>query len=619
MSRMMPTTGIADFNAVRLAVASPEDILKWSYGEVTKPETINYRTQKPERDGLFCERIFGPVKDINPHDSKLKGVRSREMAVDKNGELVTKSVVRRERMGHIELAAPVAHIWFMRGTPSAMSLLLGMTVRNLERIAYFASYVVLAVDDARREQFLADLEAETEAARAAIKIRYEKRAQEDEADIKQLAAEQSREVEELNESYSTKKAQLESLVKGSLMNETDYRNLPEEYEELIEVGMGGTALKRLLDEIDLPQLIEQLIEEAAGAKGQRAKKILKRLKVLEGMEAAGIKPGSLALTVLPVIPPDLRPMVALNGGRFATSDLNDLYRRVINRNNRLKKLLDLNAPEVIRRNEMRMLQEAVDALIDNSAARGGRVVNATGGRRRLKSLSDMLKGKQGRFRQNLLGKRVDYSGRSVIVVGPKLKIHQCGLPKQMALELFKPFVISWLIRHDFAHNIRTATRLIEAGDTAVWDALDEVIVGKYVLLNRAPSLHRLSIQAFQPVLVEGKAIQLHPLVANGFNADYDGDQMAVHLPLSKEAQKEAHELMSATNNLLKPADGSPVLNIGQDIVLGNYYLTYDKPSVQNEKRRAFSSVYEAEMAYDNGVIHLQSPIRVYAKGEIRVR
>lgn len=617
MSRMMPTTGIADFNAVRLAVASPEDILKWSYGEVTKPETINYRTQKPERDGLFCERIFGPVKDINPHDSKLKGVRSREMAVDKNGELVTKSVVRRERMGHIELAAPVAHIWFMRGTPSAMSLLLGMTVRNLERIAYFASYVVLAVDDARREQFLADLEAETEAARAAIKIRYEKRAQEDEADIKQLAAEQSREVEELSESYSTKKAQLESLVKGSLMNETDYRNLPEEYEELIEVGMGGTALKRLLDEIDLPQLIEQLIEEAAGAKGQRAKKILKRLKVLEGMEAAGIKPGSLALTVLPVIPPDLRPMVALNGGRFATSDLNDLYRRVINRNNRLKKLLDLNAPEVIRRNEMRMLQEAVDALIDNSAARGGRVVNATGGRRRLKSLSDMLKGKQGRFRQNLLGKRVDYSGRSVIVVGPKLKIHQCGLPKQMALELFKPFVISWLIRHDFAHNIRTATRLIEAGDTAVWDALDEVIVGKYVLLNRAPSLHRLSIQAFQPVLVEGKAIQLHPLVANGFNADYDGDQMAVHLPLSKEAQKEAHELMSATNNLLKPADGSPVLNIGQDIVLGNYYLTYDKPSVQNEKRRAFSSVYEAEMAYDNGVIHLQSPIRVYAKGEIR--
>ncbi|MDO4684082.1 MAG: DNA-directed RNA polymerase subunit beta' [Candidatus Saccharibacteria bacterium] len=617
MSRVVASTGIADFDAVRLAVASADDIRKWSYGEVTKPETINYRTQKPERDGLFCERIFGPVKDINPHDSKLKGVRSREAAVDKNGELVTKSIVRRERMGHIELAAPVAHIWFMRGTPSAMSLLLGMTVRNLERVAYFASYVVLKVDEAARDQFKADLDAETEAARAAIKIRYEKAAQEDGADVKQLAAEQSREVEELNDSYNTKTAQLESLVKGALMSESDYRNLPEEYEELIEVGMGGTALKTLLDEIDLPKLIEELTEEAENAKGQRAKKILKRLKVLEGMHAAGIEPGALALTVLPVIPPDLRPMVQLTGGRFATSDLNDLYRRVINRNNRLKKLLDLNAPEVIRRNEMRMLQEAVDALIDNSAARGGRAVSAAGGRRRLKSLSDMLKGKQGRFRQNLLGKRVDYSGRSVIVVGPKLKIHQCGLPKQMALELFKPFVISWLLEQDYAHNIRSATRLIEAGTAEVWDALDAVIEGRYVLLNRAPSLHRLSIQAFQPVLVEGKAIQLHPLVANGFNADYDGDQMAVHLPLSKEAQEEARTLMSATNNLLKPADGSPVLNISQDIVLGNYYLTYDKPSAQTEDRKVFSSVYEAEMAYDNGVIHLQSPIRVFAKGEIR--
>lgn len=617
MSRVVASTGIADFDAVRLAVASAEDIRKWSHGEVTKPETINYRTQKPERDGLFCERIFGPVKDINPHDSKLKGVRSREAAVDKNGELVTKSIVRRERMGHIELAAPVAHIWFMRGTPSAMSLLLGMTVRNLERVAYFASYVVLDVDNEKREQFLADLEAETEAARAAIKIRYEKEAEAEGADVKKLAEEQSREVEDLNETYTLKKSQLDSLVKGSLMSETDYRNLHEEYEEIIEVGMGGLALKTLLDEIDLPTLIAQLSEEVEGAKGQREKKILKRLKVLEGMHAAGIKPGALALSVLPVIPPDLRPMVQLTGGRFATSDLNDLYRRVINRNNRLKKLLDLNAPEVIRRNEMRMLQEAVDALIDNSAARGGRAVNATGGRRRLKSLSDMLKGKQGRFRQNLLGKRVDYSGRSVIVVGPKLKIHQCGLPKQMALELFKPFVISWLLEGDHAHNIRSATRLIESGEAVVWDALDAVIEDRYVLLNRAPSLHRLSIQAFQPVLVEGKAIQLHPLVANGFNADYDGDQMAVHLPLSKEAQAEARELMSATNNLLKPADGAPVLNISQDIVLGNYYLTYDKPTAQTSERRAFSSVYEAEMAYDNGVIELQSPIRVHAKGEIR--
>jgi DNA-directed RNA polymerase subunit beta' len=617
MSRILANNGIADFDAVRLAVASPEDILKWSHGEVTKPETINYRTQKPERDGLFCERIFGPVKDINPHDNKLKGVRSREAAIDKNGELVTKSIVRRERMAHISLAAPVAHIWFMRGTPSAMSLLLGITVRNLERIAYFATYVVLDVDVTKRDQYLADLEAETEAGRMAIKIRAEKAAEEEGADVKALAEQQSREVEELNESYNVKKAQLDSLVKNALINETDYRNLPEEYEELVKVGMGGTAMKALLDDIDLPQLIAELTEEVESAKGQREKKLLKRLKVLEAMHAAGIKPNSLTLTVLPVIPPDLRPMVQLTGGRFATSDLNDLYRRVINRNNRLKKLMDLNAPEVICRNEMRMLQEAVDALIDNSAARGGRAVNATGGRRRLKSISDMLKGKQGRFRQNLLGKRVDYSGRSVIVVGPKLKIHQCGLPKQMALELFKPFVISWLIRGEHAHNIRSATRLIEAGDTLVWDALDAVIEGKYVLLNRAPSLHRLSIQAFQPKLVEGKAIQLHPLVANGFNADYDGDQMAVHLPLSDDAQREARELMSATNNLLKPADGAPVLNIGQDVVLGNYYLTYEKPSAQTDNVKAYSSVYEAEMAYDNKKLQLQSPIRVYAKGEIR--
>ena len=617
MSRVVATTGIADFDAVRLAVASPDDILKWSHGEVTKPETINYRTQKPERDGLFCERIFGPVKDINPHDSKLKGVRSREAAVDKNGELVTKAIVRRERMGHINLAAPVAHIWFMRGTPSAMSLLLGLTVRNLERIAYFATYVILDVEAEKRDQMLADLEAETEAGRAAIKMRYEKEAEAEGADVKALAEAQTREQEELEERFTTKKTQLESLVKRALISETDYRNLPEEYEELVRVGMGGTALKALLDEIDLPTLISELSAEVETAKGQREKKLLKRLKVLEGMQAAGIKPSSLCLTILPVIPPDLRPMVQLTGGRFATSDLNDLYRRVINRNNRLKKLVDLNAPEVIRRNEMRMLQEAVDALVDNSAARGGRAVNATGGRRRLKSISDMLKGKQGRFRQNLLGKRVDYSGRSVIVVGPKLKINQCGLPKQMALELFKPFVISWLIRGEHAHNIRSATRLIEAGDALVWDALDAVIEGKYVLLNRAPSLHRLSIQAFMPKLVEGKAIQLHPLVANGFNADYDGDQMAVHLPLSDDAQREARELMSATNNLLKPADGAPVLNIGQDVVLGNYYLTYEKPSAQTKEVKSYSSVYEAEMAYDDKKLQLQSPIRIVAKGEMR--
>ncbi|HYG83748.1 MAG TPA: DNA-directed RNA polymerase subunit beta' [Verrucomicrobiae bacterium] len=617
MSRLVTNTSIADFDAVRLAVASADDILNWSYGEVLKPETINYRTQKPERDGLFCERIFGPVKDISQHDAKLKGIRSREVAVDKNGEIVTKSIVRRERMGHISLAAPVAHIWFMRGTPSAMALLLGVTVRNLERIAYFASYIIISADAEKRDQMLADLEAETEAGRAAIKIRYEKAAEEAGADVKQLATEQSKELEDLNESYLQRKTQLESLSKMALMSETDYRALPDEYAELIEVGMGGTALKRLLDEIDLDQLIKSLTEEVETAKGQRAKKIQKRLKVLEGMQRAGVKPSSMCLTVLPVIPPDLRPMVQLAGGRFATADLNDLYRRVINRNNRLKKLLDLNAPEVIRRNEMRMLQEAVDALIDNSAARGGRAVSAAGGRRRLKSLSDMLKGKQGRFRQNLLGKRVDYSGRSVIVAGPELKINQCGLPKAMALELFKPFVISYLLRNEHAHNIRSATRLIESGESIVWDALDEVIKGKYVLLNRAPSLHRLSIQSFQPKLIEGKAIQLHPLVCRGFNADFDGDQMAVHLPLSDEAQTEARELMSATNNLLKPADGTPILNLIQDIVLGSYYITYEKPSAQTDKIRSYSSVNEAIMAFEKGVIALQTPIRVTAKGEMR--
>src|SRR5664279_875611 len=486
MSRVIANNGIADFDAVRLAVASPEDILKWSNGEVTKPETINYRTQKPERDGLFCERIFGPVKDINPHDNKLKGVRSREAAIDKNGELVTKSIVRRERMAHISLAAPVAHIWFMRGTPSAMSLLLGITVRNLERIAYFATYVVLKVDVEKRDQFLADIEAETEAGRMAIKMRYEKEADVEGADIKELAAAQSREVEELNETYTVKKAQLDSLVKSALMNETDYRNLPEEYEELISVSMGGTALKALLDEIDLPVLIKQLSDEVAGAKGQREKKLLKRLKVLEGMFAAGIKPNSLTLTVLPVIPPDLRPMVQLTGGRFATSDLNDLYRRVINRNNRLKKLIDLNAPEIIIRNEKRMLQEAVDALLDNG--RHGRPVLGSGNRP-LKSLSDMLKGKQGRFRMNLLGKRVDYSGRSVIVVGPDLKLHQCGLPKKMALELFEPFIIRKLKERGHVHTIRSAKKMVERVKPEVWDILEEVIKEHPVMLNRAPTLH----------------------------------------------------------------------------------------------------------------------------------
>ncbi len=616
MRRYNTGTNIADFDAVRLAVASPSDILEWSHGEVTKPETINYRTQKPERDGLFCERIFGPVKDISPHDAKYKGVRSREAAVDKNGEVVTKSIVRRERMAHISLASPVAHIWFLRGTPSAMGLVLGMTVKSLERVAYFANYIVKTVDEAKRDQFASDKEAEFNAAKEAIKLRYEEQAKAEDANVKALAEMQTKELEDLSIDYDAVKAQLDSLVKLSLISEADFRALPSEYRALITVGMGGTALKELLDSVDLSKLIEELSKEADEAKGMRKKKIMKRLRLLESMHRAGITPGSLCVSVLPVIPPDLRPMVQLTGGRFATSDLNDLYRRVINRNNRLKKLIDLNAPEVIRRNEQRMLQEAVDALIDNNNARSGRAVAATGQRRRLKSLSDMLKGKQGRFRQNLLGKRVDYSGRSVIVAGPELKIHQCGMPKMMALELFKPFVIGNLIANELAHNIRSATRMIEASEIAVWDALDEVIKGKYVLLNRAPSLHRLSIQAFQPVLIEGKAIQLHPLVCKGFNADFDGDQMAVHLPLSDAAQDEAKNIMAANMNLLKPADGSPILHIEQDIVLGCYYLTYERPGA-TAKLKDYSNLNEAILALDAGVLELQSPIRINFRGEVR--
>ncbi|MDQ3123667.1 MAG: DNA-directed RNA polymerase subunit beta' [bacterium] len=608
-------TDIADFDAVRLAVASPEDINEWSYGEVTKPETINYRTQKPERDGLFCERIFGPVKDINPHDAKYKGLRSREAAVDKNGELVTRSIVRRERMGHIQLASPVAHIWFLRGTPSAIGLLLGMTVKNLERVAYFASYIVKSVNTDKRDKMLTDKEAEFAAAQEAIKARYEAEAAKEDANVKALAEMQTKEIEEVTLEFETLKEQLTNLEKLRLLSETEYRELPDDVQELITVGMGGTALKDLLTEIDLSVLIATLTKDADEAKGQRRKKLQKRLRLLENMFNAGIKPSSMCVTILPVIPPDLRPMVQLTGGRFATSDMNDLYRRVINRNNRLKKLMELNAPEVIRRNEQRMLQEAVDALIDNNNARSGRAVAATGQRRRLKSLSDLLKGKQGRFRQNLLGKRVDYSGRSVIVAGPELKISQCGLPKMMALELFKPFVIGRLIEEGYAHNIRSATRMIETGETEVWDALDEVIKGKYVLLNRAPSLHRLSIQAFQPVLIEGRAIQLHPLVCKGFNADFDGDQMAVHLPLSDAAQAEARDIMAANKNLLKPADGSPILHIEQDIVLGCYYLTYTKFGASITPK-AFSSLDEALMAFDNGSLALQDMVRLNFRGEV---
>ena len=615
MRRYDHGTDIADFDAVRLAIASPEDILEWSYGEILKPETINYRTQKPERDGLFCERIFGPVKDLTQHDAKLKGIRSREVAVDKKGEIVTKSIVRRERMGHITLAAPTTHIWFLRGTPSTMGLVLNMTVKNLERITYFASYVILSVESEKRDQMLSDKVAEFEAAKIAIKARFEKEASEENANVKALAEAQTKELQTLSEDQDVLINELKSLQHHALITETDYRNLSDDLQDLVQVAMGGTAIKAMLEAVDLSKLIEELIVEASETKGQRKKKVMKRLRMIENMQRAGIKPSSMCVTVLPVIPPDLRPMVQLTGGRFATSDLNDLYRRVINRNNRLKKLIDLNAPEIIRRNEQRMLQEAIDALIDNNSARSGRAVSTTGQRRRLKSLSDMLKGKQGRFRQNLLGKRVDYSGRSVIVAGPELKISQCGLPKMMALELFKPFVIGYLISIDAAHNIKAATRLIEMNDVLVWDALDEVIKGKYVLLNRAPTLHRLGIQAFQPKLIEGKAIQLHPLVCKGFNADFDGDQMAVHLPLSDAAQKEARELMAANKNILRPSDGAPVLHIDQDMVLGAYYITYDR--YPNKTLKHYSSVVEAIFAYDLGVLLLQDPIAIPFRGNVQ--
>ncbi len=483
-------------------------------------------------------------------------------------------------------------------------------------MAYFASYIIKRVDAKKRDQLRADKEAEFAAAKEAIKLRYEKEAEAENANVKALAEMQTKEQNEIDKQFEQFKTQIDGLEKLRLISEAEYRSLPDSMRCLIEVGMGGQALKALLDTIDLKELIGELSKEADEAKGQRKKKLMKRLRLLESMERANIEPNSMCVSVLPVIPPDLRPMVQLTGGRFATSDLNDLYRRVINRNNRLKKLMELNAPEVIRRNEQRMLQEAVDALIDNNSTRSGRAVAATGQRRRLKSLSDMLKGKQGRFRQNLLGKRVDYSGRSVIVAGPELKITQCGLPKMMALELFKPFVIGELIAREQAHNIRSATRMIETGETAVWDALDEVIKGKYVLLNRAPSLHRLSIQAFMPVLIEGRAIQLHPLVCKGFNADFDGDQMAVHLPLSDEAQAEARDIMAANHNLLKPADGTPILHIEQDMVLGCYYLTYERATLSKEAK-PYPCLEEALMAYDNGTLVLQSRVRLPFRGERR--
>ncbi|MBW3538095.1 DNA-directed RNA polymerase subunit beta' [Candidatus Parcubacteria bacterium] len=589
----------SEFDAVRLSLASPEQILDWSHGEVTKPETINYRTQKPEKDGLFCERIFGPTKDWECYCGKYKRLRYKDVVCDKCGVRVTRSIVRRERMGHISLAVPVTHIWFLRGTPSSIGLVLNMSIRDLERVVYFANYVIMSISEDERARILKDLAAEFDARRA------ERLSSDDPA----TAA-----VAELESEFAASKAEIEGLALFQLLSESKYRDLSSRFPDLFTAGMGAEAIRRLLEAIDMETLVSDLAQEAEESQGQKRKKIFKRLKMLEGMKAAGIRPHWMVVTELPVIPPDLRPMVQLAGGRFAASDLNDLYRRVINRNNRLKRLVELGAPEVICRNEKRMLQEAVDALIDNNARRE-RAVSSTGVRRKLKSLSDMLKGKQGRFRQNLLGKRVDYSGRSVIVAGPNLNLHQCGLPKMMALELFKPFIIGQLIEQDLTHNVKSASRMIERGRNEVWDALEDIIADKYVLLNRAPTLHRLGIQAFQPILIEGKAIQLHPLVCAAFNADFDGDQMAVHVPLSEAAQREAREIMLAANNLLKPADGSAVVNPSKDMVLGCYYLTFDKFGAQ-QAVKTFSSINEALYSHELRMTALQAKVKLPVEGRL---
>ena len=500
------------FEAIKIGLASPETILSWSHGEVLKPETINYRTLKPEKDGLFCEKIFGPTKDWECHCGKYKKIRFKGKVCERCGVEVTKAKVRRERMGHIALATPVSHIWYFKGVPSSMGLIIDLSPRQLEKVLYFASYIVTDPGTS-------------------------------------------------------------NLMQNQILSEAEYREAYEKYGDKFKAGMGAEAIKTLLERIDLEELSRELKEELDATQGQKKARIIKRLEIVEAFRLSGNRPEWMIMTVIPVIPPELRPMVQLDGGRFATSDLNDLYRRVINRNNRLKRLLELGAPDIIIRNEKRMLQEAVDALINNG--RRGRTVTGPGNRP-LKSLSDMLKGKQGRFRQNLLGKRVDYSGRSVIVVGPEMKIYQCGVPKEMAIELFKPFVMKELVSRGLAHNIKSAKRMVERTKPEVWDVLEDVIKEHPVLLNRAPTLHRLGIQAFEPKLVEGRALKLHPLVCTAYNADFDGDQMAIHVPLSPEAQAEARFLMLSANNLLKPQDGHPVTVPTQDMILGSYYLTIQK-------------------------------------------
>ncbi|MFH0930274.1 MAG: DNA-directed RNA polymerase subunit beta' [Candidatus Moraniibacteriota bacterium] len=594
-------TRVNDFDSIRLKLASPDDILNWSHGEVTKPETINYRTQRYERDGLFCEKTFGPAKDWECYCGKYKKIRYKGIICDKCGVEVTRSIVRRERMGHIKLAVPVSHIWFLRGVPSKIGLSLGISAQDLEKVVYFASYIVMEVDENARKEALERMDTEFKGKQKRIKAEEAKNSDSDGEDLKSA--------------YQGGRDELKNLKKFQILSEVEYFNLSLKYGHVFKAGIGAEAVRKILEGLNLEEEIKRIDKELESDKISDKKKLLKQLKLFQGMNQVGIRPEWMLPTVIPVIPPDLRPMVQLDGGRFATSDLNDLYRRIINRNNRLKKLLEISAPEVISRNEKRMLQEAVDALFDNSARRGQTSVAAsTGQKRALRSLADMLKGKQGRFRQNLLGKRVDYSGRSVIVVGPKLKLHQCGLPKKMALELFKPFIINKLIEKEYAHNVRSAGKMVEFETEEAYEILDEIIEHHYVLLNRAPTLHRLSIQAFQPVLIEGKAIQIHPMVCSAFNADFDGDQMAVHVPLTENARREARDIMLSSKNLLKPASGEPITIPSQDMVLGCYYMTHTRKGSKGEGK-IFSSAEEAKIAFHFDSIELKTEIEVEIKGE----
>ncbi len=586
-----------DFNAISLRLASPDRIKEWSYGEVTKPETINYRTGRSERGGLFDERIFGPEKDYECYCGKYRRIRYKDIICERCGVEVTHSIVRRERMGHIELATPVAHIWFVRGIPSRIGSFLNLSMADLEKVIYFAGYIVTKVNEAEKERMLREIDKE-----------YKER-------VKTLQDERSKET--LKESMTMAKRNLESLMAGKVLDEVAYHRLSLKYGSAFEAEIGAEALFNICKNTDLDKLLVEVGADLEKAGSLERGKVQKRYNLVKSMKRANVRPEWMFMSVIPVIPPDLRPMVALDGGRHATSDVNDLYRRVINRNNRLKKLQELNAPEVILRNEKRILQEAVDALIDNSIRRSSSAGAMNQSQRRpLKSLSDSLKGKQGRFRQNLLGKRVDYSGRSVIVVGPELKLDQCGLPKHMALELFRPFIISKILENESAYNIRGAGRLIDDKVPEVWAILEEVIRDKYVLLNRAPTLHRLGIQAFKPILIEGNAIEVHPLVCSAFNADFDGDQMAVHIPLSKPAQKEARELIAANHNILKPGNGNPIVNLKLDIILGCYWVTRFLEGAKGEGK-IFGSPKEAIIAYNFDEVNIRAKIKILAENPVK--